>query len=74
MGEDKLLTAQVTKFLFENTVRFFGVPKGLVHNHDPWFSAHLWSELWRILGTKTSASTAFHPQSYGQSEHTNNKF
>ena len=61
MGEDKLSAAQVAKLLFENIVRFFGVPKELVHDRDPRFTAHLWRELWRILGTKTSASTAFHP-------------
>ena len=74
MGEDKLSAAQVAKLLFENIVRFFGVPKKLVHDHDPRFTAHLWHELWHILGTKTSASTTFHPQSDGQSEHTNRIF
>ena len=61
MGEDRLSAAQVAKLLFENIVRFFGVPKELVHDRDPRFTAHLWRELWRIIGTKTSASTAFHP-------------
>ena len=37
MGEEKLLAAQVTKLPFENTVRFFGVPKELVHDRDPRF-------------------------------------
>ena len=72
MGEDKLSAAQVAKLLFENIVRFFGVPKELVHNRDPRFTAHLRCELWCILRTKTSASTAFHPQSGCQSEHTCN--
>ena len=71
MGEDKLSAAQVAKLIFENLVRFFWVPKELVHDRDPRFTAHLWRELWCLLGTKTSASTAFHPQSDGQSECTN---
>ena len=74
MGEDKLLAAKVAELLFENIVRFFGVPKELVHDRDPRFTAHLWHELWCILGTKTSASTAFYPLSDGQSEHTNRTF
>ena len=74
MGEDKLPAAQVTKLQFENIVRFFGVPKELVHNCDPRFTDHLWCELWCILGTKTNASTIFHPQSDGQSECTNRTF
>ena len=65
MGEDKLSAAHVTKLLFENIVRFFVVPKELVHDRDPRFTAHLWRELWCILGTKTNASTIFNPQSDG---------
>ena len=74
MGEDKLLAAQNAKLLFENIVRFFGVPKELVHNCDYRFTAHFWRELWHIFGTNTSASTAFHPPSGGQNECTNHKF
>ena len=66
MGEDKLSAAQVAKLLFENIVRFFGVPKELVHDRDPRFTAHLWPELWYILGTKTGASTAFHLRLMGK--------
>ena len=53
---------------------FLAVPKELVYDRDPRFTAHLWRELCHILGTKTSASTAFHPQSDGQSERTNRTF
>ena len=74
MGEDKLSAAQVAKLLFENIVRFFGIPKELVHDHDPRFTAHLWHELWHTSSTKTSAYTAFHPQSDAQRERTNRKF
>ena len=45
MGEDKLSAAQVVKLLFENIVRFFGVPKELAYDRDPRFTAHLWREL-----------------------------
>ena len=45
MGENKLSAAQVARLLFESNVRFFGVPKELVHNRDPRFTAHLWREL-----------------------------
>ena len=50
------------------------MPKKLVHDCDPRFTAYLWRELQHILSTKTSASTTFHPQSDGQSEHTNCMF
>ena len=44
MGDDKLLAAQVTELLFENIVRFFGVPKELVYARDCSFTAHIWNE------------------------------
>ena len=61
IGEDKLSAAQVLELLFENIVSFFGMPKELVHDCNPRFTAQLWHELWYIFGTKSSASTAFHP-------------
>ena len=73
-GEDKLSAVQVAKLLFENIPRFFLVPKEIVHGRDPRFTTHLWHELWRILGTKTSATIVFHPQSDRQSERTNRTF
>ena len=74
MGEDKLSAAQVTKLLFENIARSLGVPKELLHDRDTRFTADLWRELQCILCTKTSASTAFNPQSDWQSERTNHMF
>ena len=41
IGEDKLLAAQVTKLLFENIARFFWVPKKLIHDCNPRFTAQL---------------------------------
>ena len=42
MGEGKLLAAQVTKLLFENIVRFFRMPKKLVYDRNPRFTAQFW--------------------------------
>ena len=41
MGEDKLSAAQVAKLPFKNIVRFFGVPKELVHDCNPRLTAYL---------------------------------
>ena len=61
IGEGKLLAAQVIELLFEYIVSFFRVPKELVHDNDPRFTAQLWYQLQYVFGTKTSASTTFHP-------------
>jgi hypothetical protein len=38
------------------------------NNHDPVFTRKFWSELFILSGVKLQLSSAFHPQSDGQSE------
>src|SRR5579863_8277355 len=47
------------------------IPKKIILDRDPRFIAHFSKELCRILGIKQNLSTAFHPQTDGQSKRTN---
>ena len=51
-------------------VRLHGVPLSIVLNRDPRFTSHFWESLQKAMGTKLHFSTAFHPQTDGQSERT----
>ena len=51
-------------------VRLHGVPKSLISDRDPRFTSRFWGALQKAFGTELRLSTAYHPQSDGQSERT----
>ena len=51
-------------------VRLHGVPVSIVSDRDPRFTSRFWPSLQTMLGTRLHFSTAFHPQTDGQSKRT----
>mmetsp|Transcript_14068 Transcript_14068/g.20438 ORF Transcript_14068/g.20438 Transcript_14068/m.20438 type:complete len:83 (-) Transcript_14068:300-548(-) len=52
--------ARMTKELvFENWVRFAGLPRTIVSDRDSKFTGLFWQQLMRMLKVKTHLSTAF---------------
>jgi hypothetical protein len=62
------LVDKLAKIYVNEVVRLHGVPISIVSDRDPRFTSRLWSSIQRALGTNFSISTAFHPQTDGQSE------
>ncbi|KAG6618361.1 reverse transcriptase [Phytophthora cinnamomi] len=66
------VTAKQTARLFVDTVfKHHGMPTDIVSDRDPRFTAHLWQEVFALLGSQLSMSTADHPQTDGQTERVN---
>ena len=51
-------------------VRLHVVPVSIVSDRDPRFTVHFWKSFQKAIGTQLMMSTAFHPQTDGQSERT----
>ncbi|GKG14960.1 reverse transcriptase domain-containing protein, partial [Tanacetum coccineum] len=47
-----------------------GVPVSIILDRDPRFASRFWRSLQKLLGTNLDMSTAYHPETDGQSERT----
>ncbi|KAG2765815.1 hypothetical protein Pcac1_g22762 [Phytophthora cactorum] len=66
------VTAVQTARLFVDMVfKHHGMPLDIVSDRDPRFTARFWQEVFTLLGTQLSMSTADHPQTDGQTERVN---
>jgi hypothetical protein len=64
----QVTTEQTTQLFFQNVWVHFGLPKSIISDRDSRFVGSFWSSLWALMDTKLKKSTAFHPQTDGQTE------
>jgi transposase InsO family protein len=61
----------VARLFLDNVWKYHGLPLDVVSDRDGVFTGHFIADLYEFLGIKRSMSTAFHPQTDGQTERLN---
>lgn len=69
---NETITAEGTAMLvFNHVICKHGLPQTVISDRGPQFRSRFWKKLLELLGSKASLSTAYHPQTDGQSERVN---
>ncbi|CAJ2642437.1 unnamed protein product [Trifolium pratense] len=64
------LVPKLAEIYVEQIVKLHGISSSIVSDRDPRFTSRFWESLQEALGTKLRLSSAYHPQTDGQSERT----
>ena len=62
---------QFASLFMQNIVRLHGIPRDIITDRGSLFTSELWKQTTEKLGIERRLSTAFHPQTDGQTERTN---
>jgi hypothetical protein len=62
---------ELARLFMQTVVRMHGVPSVVISDRDPRFTAHFWKAFWASMGTTLNMSTAYHPETDGQTENAN---
>ena len=68
---NKTITSENTAKLLLENLYLFGLPDKIISDRGPQFASKAFIELLRLLGIKSALSTAYHPQTDGTTERTN---
>nr|GFB62968.1 putative reverse transcriptase domain-containing protein [Tanacetum cinerariifolium] len=61
---------KLARIYLKEVVMRHGIPVSIISDRDPRFASNFWRSLQNTLGTRLDMSTAYHPETDGQSERT----
>jgi transposase InsO family protein len=62
---------EVAQLFLDNIYKLHGLPAKIITDRDLLFTSSFWEELMKMLGIKLNFSTAYHPQTDGQTKRLN---
>ena len=69
--QDSCTTLEVAQILYEHVFKDHGLPRQIISDCGTQFASKVFQEFCKILGIKSTMSTAYHPQTDGQTERVN---
>nr|GEU59189.1 retrotransposon protein, putative, Ty3-gypsy subclass [Tanacetum cinerariifolium] len=70
LSEQGYSVSKLAEIFQQEIIRLHGTPTSIVSDRDPRFTLQFWKGLQNAWGTRIKFSTAFHPQTDGQTERT----
>ncbi|CAI7854072.1 unnamed protein product, partial [Closterium sp. NIES-54] len=64
---------ETARLFFDHIVRLHSLPSAIISDRDPRFLSNFWQSLFKLHGTRLKFSTAYHPETDGQTERMNRK-
>ena len=68
---DTMTAKELADLFLREVFRLHGMPDDIVSDRDSLFTSKYWKKVTELLGIKRNLSTAFHPQTDGQTERVN---
>ncbi|GJP33387.1 hypothetical protein CLOM_g17931 [Closterium sp. NIES-68] len=69
--QQTIIAEQTARLFLTNVIRLHRLPSAIISDRDPKFTSNFWRHLWDQFGTKLQFSSAYHPQTDGQTERVN---
>jgi transposase InsO family protein len=68
---NSITAEETTQLILDGIVQLHGLPEEIVSDKGPQFASKFWHRLFELLGVDIWLSLAFHPETDGQTERTN---